>query len=31
MKKGMDSGCNDRLSEDCFVLKDQLVFITATI
>jgi len=25
MKKGVDRGCNDRLLENCFVLKDLLI------
>lgn len=31
MKKGVGRGYNDRLLENCFVLKDVLIFITATI
>lgn len=31
MKKGVDRGYNDRLLENYFVLKDLLIFTTATI
>lgn len=31
MKKAGDRGYNDRLLENCFVLKDLLIFINATI